>query len=117
MKKYVKNSQGSSWEFQLLFLLILTLRGASSDASFLWDNFSGAQKSDFSGAQGSDFPAERIHISSTLRPASFSPAEAKNPDSGFWGMFGVKVPGGAATAPRPVDSKPDLDDGVQQWTK
>ena len=61
--------------WQVLPVLMLVFRNVSSDAGFLWDNFSGAQKSDFQ---------HQKLISSTLRPVQVD--QDKN---GFWGMFGA----------------------------
>ena len=74
---------------QLLpFLLILMfLCEVNSDAEFLWDNFSGAQKSNSQQNEKS--------ISSTLRPVVEREPDPDKP--GLWGMFGMSPPGTKAS--------------------
>jgi len=82
--------------FQLLpFLLILMLLSeVNSDAEFLWDNFSGAQKSNLQ-------QNEKL-ISSTLRPVVEIEPDPDKP--GLWGMFGMSPP---STKPSPkISSNP-----------
>jgi hypothetical protein len=67
----------------LLFILMLMLLcEVKSDAEFLWDNFSGAQKSN--SQQNEKF------ISSTLRPLVEREPDPDKP--GLWGMFGMTPP-------------------------